>query len=113
MMLGRFHLQTRLLKHYSQPSWTGQSAMIEIRDRRLLQPIKIPPLDYLTTVVFYVLLPFLAYSRAIRLNYEWTDFFLPYFISVAIYSIFVAAIFHLIDRGLGASLQYVRSIANG
>jgi hypothetical protein len=87
--------------------------MIEVRDRRLLQPSKIPPLDYLTTVVFFVLLPFLAHSRAIRLNYEWTDFFLPYFISVAIYSIFVATIFHLIDRGLGASLQYVRSIANG
>ena len=88
--------------------------MIEVRDRGLLQPIKIPPLDYLTTGVFYVLLPFLAHSRAIRLNYEWTDFFLPYFISVAIYSIFVAAIFHLIDKGLGPLFQYVRhSIANG
>jgi len=87
--------------------------MIRILDKKSLLLVKIPPLDYLTTAVSYALLPFLAYARGIRLHYEWTDFFLPYFIGVAIYSIFLAAVFHVIHSGFGASLYYaIRSIGD-
>ncbi len=86
--------------------------MIQILDKKSRQRAKIAPLDYLTTGVFYALLHFLAHERGIRLNYEWIDFFLPYFISVAIYSIFLAAIFHVIHSGFWAALHVLRSIGD-
>lgn len=61
------------------------------------------PLDYKTTVILYVMLPVLFRWRGLALNYEWTDFFIPFWLGVALYSVFAAALFHLIENGVRKS----------
>ncbi len=49
-------------------------------------------------------MPVFFWWRGIPLNYEWTSFFIPYWISVATYSMFVASLFYLIQYGFRTSL---------
>src|SRR5438309_6339321 len=76
---------------------------ISLPIHRLMKRVLALPLDYKTTACLYVVLPFLFRWRGLRLNYEWTNFFIPYWIGVALYSVFAAALFHLIQNGLGNS----------
>jgi hypothetical protein len=63
------------------------------------------PLDYLTTLLLFALMPFLFAIRKIPLNYDWTGFFIPYWISVSIYSVFAAVFLHLIQIGIRRASQ--------
>jgi hypothetical protein len=63
------------------------------------------PLDYLTTLLLFVLMPFLFAVRKIPLNYDWTGFFIPYWISISIYSVFAAVILHVIQIGIRRASQ--------
>jgi hypothetical protein len=71
----------------------------------LMKRVRAFPLDYLTTSLLYFLMPFLFRWRKIPLNYEWMSFFLPYWVSVSLYSIFAAVIFHLIQNGIGPTFR--------
>ena len=64
------------------------------------------PLDYLTTLLLFLLMPFLFGMRKIPLNYEWTGFFIPYWISVSIYSVFAAALLYLTQSGVRSTANY-------
>src|SRR5207247_9504099 len=72
---------------------------------RFMKRVSALPLDYKTTVFLYLVLPFLFRWRGLALNYEWTNFFVPYWIGVALYSVFAAALFHLIQNGLSNSFR--------
>src|SRR5580765_7883667 len=66
----------------------------------LMKRVRAFPLDYLTTLLLFLLMPFLFGMRKIPLNYEWTGVFIPYCISVSISSVFAAALLYLTQSGV-------------